>query len=118
MSLILQPPGVSSRRPWNASGIWTLSSPTPARAVRRTVAEAEVETFEEILKVNVTSTFFLVQAAEPYLNPGACIFFNGSQMSLSGRPGFSAYAASKGALRAMSRVMASELSPRRIPPCP
>jgi NAD(P)-dependent dehydrogenase (short-subunit alcohol dehydrogenase family) len=82
-------------------------SPTP-------VGEAEVETFEEILKVNVTSTFFLVQAAEQYLNPSASIIFNGSQMSLNGRPGFSAYAASKGALRAMSRVMASELSPRGI----
>ncbi|MBB6144888.1 NAD(P)-dependent dehydrogenase (short-subunit alcohol dehydrogenase family) [Silvibacterium bohemicum] len=82
-------------------------APTP-------VGAAEVEVFEEILKVNVTSTFFLVQAADPYLNPGASIIFNGSQMSLNGRPGFSAYAASKGALRAMSRVMASELSPRGI----
>jgi NAD(P)-dependent dehydrogenase (short-subunit alcohol dehydrogenase family) len=72
------------------------------------------ETFAEVLSVNVTSIFLLVQAALPYLNPGASIIFNGSVQGINGRPGHSAYAASKGALRAMARTLASELSPRGI----
>jgi NAD(P)-dependent dehydrogenase (short-subunit alcohol dehydrogenase family) len=78
------------------------------------VEGGSLQTFEEILKVNVTATFFLVQASAPYLSEGASVIFSGSSMSINGRPGFSAYTASKGALRAMVRSMASELSPRKI----
>jgi NAD(P)-dependent dehydrogenase (short-subunit alcohol dehydrogenase family) len=35
-------------------------------------------------------------------------------ISVLGNPGYAAYAASKAGVRAMARVMASELSPRRI----
>ena len=35
-------------------------------------------------------------------------------ISVLGNPGYSAYAASKAGVRAMARVMASELSPRNI----
>lgn len=75
---------------------------------------ASVDTFEEIIRVNVTSVFFLVQACMPYLPDGASIIFNSSVQRLNGRPGLSAYAASKAAVRTMARVMASELSPRSI----
>lgn len=84
-----------------------IGPPTP-------VETGSIETFEEILRVNVTSIFFLVQAAAPHLNEGASVIFNGSISSVNGRPGFSAYAASKAALRAMARAMASELSSRGI----
>ena len=78
------------------------------------VENGSVETFEEILRVNVTSIFYLMQIATPYLNDDASVIFNGSISSINGRPGFSAYAASKAALRGMARAMASELSPRGI----
>jgi NAD(P)-dependent dehydrogenase (short-subunit alcohol dehydrogenase family) len=78
------------------------------------LGSASVETFDEILKVNIRSTFFIVQACLPYLSKGASIIFNSSVQSMNGRPGLSAYAASKAALRTMARVMASELSPRGI----
>ena len=58
--------------------------------------------------------FFTVQAAVPHLNDGASIILNGSVISVLGNPGYSAYAASKAGVRAMARVMASELSPRGI----
>ena len=58
--------------------------------------------------------FFTVKAAPPYLSDGASIILNGSVISVLGNPGFSAYAASKAGVRAMARVMASELSPRGI----
>jgi NAD(P)-dependent dehydrogenase (short-subunit alcohol dehydrogenase family) len=70
--------------------------------------------FEQVLKTNITAVFFTVQAALPYLNDGASIILNGSVISVLGNPGYSAYAASKAGVRAMARVMASELSPRGI----
>jgi NAD(P)-dependent dehydrogenase (short-subunit alcohol dehydrogenase family) len=72
------------------------------------------EQFDQILRVNVTSTFFLVQACLPYLNKGASVILNSSVQNANGRPKLSAYAASKSAVRTMARVMASELSPQGI----
>jgi NAD(P)-dependent dehydrogenase (short-subunit alcohol dehydrogenase family) len=70
--------------------------------------------FEDIVKTNLTSVFFTVQAAVPHLNDNASIILNGSVISVLGSPGYSAYAATKAGVRAMARVMASELSPRGI----
>ena len=67
--------------------------------------------FESVIRTNITSVFFTVQAAAPHLNDGASIILNGSVISVLGNPG---YAASKAGVRAMARVMASELSPRGI----
>jgi len=73
-----------------------------------------VDTFASVLNTNVTSVFFTVQAAVPHLNDGASVILNGSVISVLGNPGYAAYAASKAGVRAMARVMASELSPRSI----
>ena len=70
--------------------------------------------FEQVLRTNVTAVFFTVQAASPHLNDGASIILNGSVISVLGNPGYAAYAASKAGVRAMARVMASELAPRGI----
>src|SRR5258707_9791603 len=70
--------------------------------------------FEAVIRTNITAVFFTVQAAAPYLNHGASIVLNGSFISVLGNPGYAAYAASKAGVRAMARVMASELSPRGI----
>src|SRR5450755_2581743 len=59
--------------------------------------------FEQVIRTNITSVFFTVQAAAAHLNDGASIILNGSVISVLGNPG----------VRAMARVMASELSPRR-----
>ncbi len=75
---------------------------------------ATLATFENVLRTNVTAVFFTVHAALPHLNDGASIILNGSVISVLGNPGYSAYAASKAGVRAMARVMASELSPRNI----
>jgi NAD(P)-dependent dehydrogenase (short-subunit alcohol dehydrogenase family) len=73
-----------------------------------------LETFESVLRTNVTAVFFTVQAAVPHMRDGGSIVLNGSVISVLGNPTYAAYAASKGAVRAMARVMASELSPRGI----
>lgn len=70
--------------------------------------------FESVLRTNITSVFFTVQAAAPHLNDGASVILNSSVIAVLGNPGYAAYAASKAGVRAMARVMASELSPRGV----
>jgi NAD(P)-dependent dehydrogenase (short-subunit alcohol dehydrogenase family) len=78
------------------------------------VGSTSFELFEQVIRTNLTSVFFTVQAALPYLNDGASIILNGSVISVRGNPGYSAYAASKAGVRAIARVLVSELSPRGI----
>ncbi|HET7886289.1 MAG TPA: SDR family oxidoreductase [Bradyrhizobium sp.] len=78
------------------------------------VGNTTLQAFEQVIRTNLTSVFFTVQAALPYLNDGASIILNGSVISVLGNPGYSAYAATKAGVTAMARVMVSELSPRGI----
>jgi NAD(P)-dependent dehydrogenase (short-subunit alcohol dehydrogenase family) len=78
------------------------------------IGGTSLEAFESVIRTNITAVFFTVQAAAPHLNDGASIILNGSVISVLGNPGYSAYAASKAGVRAMARVMASELAPRGI----
>ncbi len=70
--------------------------------------------FERIIATNVTGVFFTVQAAQPFLRQGASVILIGSVHAVLGAPEWSAYAASKGAIRSMGRVLASELSPQGV----
>ncbi|SHN85455.1 SDR family oxidoreductase [Bradyrhizobium erythrophlei] len=78
------------------------------------VGKTTLEAFEQVIRTNLTSVFFTVQAALPYLNDNASVVLNGSVISVLGNPGYSAYAATKAGVTAMARVMVSELSPRGI----
>src|ERR1700761_7273696 len=78
------------------------------------VGKTTLEAFENIIRTNLTGVFFTVQSALPYLNDNASIILNGSVISVLGIPGYSAYGAAKAGVRAMARIMASELSPRGI----
>jgi NAD(P)-dependent dehydrogenase (short-subunit alcohol dehydrogenase family) len=78
------------------------------------VGGTALETFEAVLKTNITAVFFTVQAAVAHINDGGSVILNGSVISVLGNPGYAAYAASKAGVRGMARVMASELSPRGI----
>jgi NAD(P)-dependent dehydrogenase (short-subunit alcohol dehydrogenase family) len=78
------------------------------------VGQTKPGTFATILQTNITSVFFTIQAAAAHLGAGASIILNGSVHAVLGVPGYSAYAASKAAVRAMTRVLASELAPRGI----
>ncbi|MBE7212321.1 MAG: SDR family oxidoreductase, partial [Gluconacetobacter diazotrophicus] len=84
-----------------------IPGPTP-------VGDTTVEQFDRIIRTNVHAVFFTVQATVGHLGAGASIILNGSVHAVLGIPGASAYAASKGAVAAMARVLASELAPRGI----
>ena len=72
------------------------------------------EVFDELVRNNFSGSFFTTQAALPYLKDGASLVYNGSVLASLGMPGWSAYGGAKAAVRAMVRVLASELAPRRI----
>jgi NAD(P)-dependent dehydrogenase (short-subunit alcohol dehydrogenase family) len=78
------------------------------------VGGTTLEAFEKVIRTNLTSVFFTVQAAVAQMNDGGSIILNGSVISVLGNPGWSAYAATKAGVTAMARVMVSELSPRGI----
>jgi NAD(P)-dependent dehydrogenase (short-subunit alcohol dehydrogenase family) len=78
------------------------------------VGGTQLAAFEQVLRTNITAVFFTVQTAVAHMRDGGAIVLNGSVISVLGNPGYAAYAASKGGVRAMARVMASELSPRGI----
>jgi len=78
------------------------------------VGGTSLAAFERIIRTNVTGVFFTVQAAAPQMNDGGSVVLVGSVHAVLGAPGAAAYAASKGAIRAMTRVLASDLAPRGI----
>lgn len=78
------------------------------------LGKTTLEQFETIVRVNFTGVFFTVQAALPHLNDGGSVILNGSVHAVLGIPGYSAYAGTKSAVRAMTRNLASELAPRGI----
>jgi NAD(P)-dependent dehydrogenase (short-subunit alcohol dehydrogenase family) len=78
------------------------------------VGQTSLAAFEEIIRTNLTAVFFTVQAAATHLNKGASIILNGSVHAVMGIPGWSAYAATKAGVRAMTRNLASEFAPGGI----
>jgi len=74
----------------------------------------EEAAFENIIRTNLDGAFFTINSAAPLLNDGGSIIFNGSVHNYLGQPGYAAYAATKGGLVSMARVIAADLAPRGI----
>ena len=64
--------------------------------------------------VNVKGLFFTVQKALPLFKDGGSIILTSSVSNVLGLPGFSAYAASKAAVRNFARGWTLELKDRKI----
>jgi NAD(P)-dependent dehydrogenase (short-subunit alcohol dehydrogenase family) len=82
-----------------------------------TIAPLAVATeahFDQTFDVNVKGLFFTVQKALPLFKDGGSIILNSSVSNVLGLPGFSAYAASKAAVRNFSRAWTLELKDRKI----
>lgn len=69
---------------------------------------------DEILDINFKGAFFTAQKALPLLKDGGAIVINTSVASGTAMPNGSVYAASKAALRSLTRTLAAELLSRRI----
>src|SRR3546814_611930 len=78
------------------------------------LAAATEAHFDQTFDVNVKGLFFTVQKALPLFKDGGSIVLNSSVSNVLGLPGFSAYAASKAAVRNFARAWTLELKDRRI----
>ncbi len=82
---------------------------------RKTLQEMDEAFFNDVLKLNLTSTFLTTKAVAPHMSGGSSII---NLASLAGRdgggPGACAYATSKGAVMTFTRSMAKELGPENI----
>ena len=70
--------------------------------------------FDQTFDVNVKGLFFTVQKALPLFKDGGSIILNSSVSNVMGLPAFTAYAASKAAVRSFARGWTMELKDRKI----
>ncbi len=88
-----------------------------ANAGAGTIAPLAVATeahFDQTFDVNVKGLFFTVQKALPLFKDGGSIILNSSVSNVLGVPAFTAYAASKAAVRSFARGWTMELKDRKI----
>jgi NAD(P)-dependent dehydrogenase (short-subunit alcohol dehydrogenase family) len=64
---------------------------------------------DETFDTNVKGTIFTVQKALPLMGQGGSIILTGSSAGATGAPGFTAYSASKAAVRNLARTWAEDL---------
>ena len=82
--------------------------------IPRPFEQTDEKHFDMHFDINVKGTYFTIQKALPHLNDGASVVIVGSVVSGKGLEGFSAYSATKAALRNLARTLAVELKPRGI----
>ncbi|MTD52621.1 SDR family NAD(P)-dependent oxidoreductase [Amycolatopsis pithecellobii] len=84
-------------------------------SVERPIEQLGADEFDSLFAVNVRGTYLCLRAAIPALADGGGSVVNLSSVhAFAGLPPTAAYAASKGAINAMTRTVAMELIDRRI----
>lgn len=82
---------------------------------RKPLAEMDAAFLENVMRLNLTSTFMMTAAVAPRMEAGGAIVNLASQAGRDGGGGgASAYAAAKGAVMSFTRAMAKELGPAGI----
>ncbi|NUS12275.1 MAG: SDR family oxidoreductase [Streptomyces sp.] len=88
----------------NTAGIMALSP----------VAEMDLDAFDRMHRVNVRGTFVVSQLAARRLRRGGALINFSTSVTRLQQPGYAAYAATKGAVEAMTLVLARELRGRDV----
>ncbi len=95
------------------AGIDALVHVTGGLVARKTIADMDIDHWNTVMNLNVTSFYHISKVAIPHMNEGSSIVSFASQAGRDGGgPGSIAYAASKGAVMTMTRGMAKELGPK------
>ncbi|WP_337899629.1 SDR family oxidoreductase, partial [Mesomycoplasma ovipneumoniae] len=86
-----------------------------ANMYRGPITALEETKILELFNANVVAGMMLTGLAVPHLEKqGGAVIFIGSVPTLRAYPGASPYAATRGAVQALTRVLAAELGPKRI----
>ena len=78
------------------------------------IAEMDLDTFDRIQRVNVRGTFVISQLAARQVRTGGAIINFSTSITRLQMPTYGAYAASKGAVEALTLILARELRGRDI----
>ncbi|WP_329373215.1 SDR family oxidoreductase [Streptomyces sp. NBC_00669] len=78
------------------------------------LAEMELDAFDRMHRVNVRGTFVVSQLAARRLRPGGALVNFSTSVTRLQPPSYGAYAASKGAVEAMTLILARELRGRDV----
>ena len=81
----------------------------PGREASFALGEITAEHIDETFDTNVKGTIFTVQKALPLMGKGGSIILTGSSAGTTGAPAFTAYSASKAAVRNLARTWAEDL---------
>ncbi len=77
-------------------------------------AETSEEQFDQLMNIHLKGTFFLTQKLLPLMADGGRILNISTGLTRFSFPGYSAYAAMKGAVEVLSKYLAKELGSRGI----
>jgi 3-oxoacyl-[acyl-carrier protein] reductase len=78
------------------------------------LAELAEADFDRVMRTNAKGVFLVMREAAKHLREDGRIVSIATTLSLTARPGFGAYAASKAAVEGLTRVLARELAAKRI----
>ena len=78
------------------------------------IAKMELETFDRIHRTNVRGTFIVSQLAARRLRAGGALINFSTSITRLQMPAYGAYAASKGAVEAMTLILAKEMRGRDV----
>ena len=78
---------------------------------RKSIADMELEHWEAVMTLNLTSTFMVTKACLAHMKNGTIVNLASQAGRDGGGPGAVAYATSKGAVMTMTRGLAKELGP-------
>ncbi|MEV4627046.1 SDR family oxidoreductase [Micromonospora sp. NPDC049523] len=78
------------------------------------LVDLDLDLLDRIIRTNLRGTFVVNQQAARRLRPGGAIVNVSSSISRFARPGYTAYAASKGGVEAITLILARELRGRDI----
>jgi len=78
------------------------------------LADLDLDAFDRVVRTNLRGTFVVDQQAVRRVRSGGAIINFSSSLTKLARPGYSAYAATKGGVEAMTLILARELRGRDV----
>ena len=92
-------------------GVHVLVNNAGGLVKREKIAEMSLEHWQNVMDINLTSTFMMTNAALQHMTEGAIVNLASQAGRDGGGPGAVPYATSKGAVMTMTRGLAKELGP-------